>query len=106
RFREIEPPPFAAVFFGRSEERVERCLRGTPWAALPRHGIAPGAADHEGAGGVALVMAGAARPAGAPPAPPPGGAPQGPGPAALVVGAGKDRGHAILFARDEDEAAA
>ncbi|APR81450.1 3-oxoacyl-[acyl-carrier-protein] synthase, KASII [Minicystis rosea] len=82
------PPPGAgaAVFFGREDERLLRALEGSPWADVPRSGVAARAGDHEGAGGFAAAAAVAAIAAGRVES-------------ALLVGVAPDRGVAVLFVR-------
>jgi 3-oxoacyl-[acyl-carrier-protein] synthase II len=80
------PPPgtSAGVFVGREEPRLEQCLRGSPWARVPRRALAQRAGDHEGAGGFAAAAAVAALE-------------RGMLSSALILGGAPDRGYAILL---------
>ncbi|WP_437332705.1 beta-ketoacyl synthase N-terminal-like domain-containing protein [Sorangium sp. So ce394] len=82
-------PSPAAVFVGRSEERLTVCLRGSPWAEVPCSTLAPRAGDHEGAGGFAAAAAVAALASGALAS-------------VLVLGGAPDRGYAILLVAPGD----
>ncbi|WP_437934969.1 beta-ketoacyl synthase N-terminal-like domain-containing protein [Sorangium sp. So ce341] len=82
-------PSPAAVFVGRSEERLTACLRGSPWAEVPCSTLASRAGDHEGAGGFAAAAAVAALASGALAS-------------VLVLGGAPDRGYAILLVAPGD----
>jgi len=77
-------PGLAGVFVGREEPRVDRCLRGSPWAEVPRRALAMRVGDHEGAGGFAAAAAAAAIAGGQITR-------------ALILGGAPDRGYAILL---------
>jgi 3-oxoacyl-[acyl-carrier-protein] synthase II len=74
----------AAVFIGREDARVDRTLRGSPWAEVRRRALAPRVGDHEGAGGFAAAAAVAAIEGGVLAR-------------ALILGGAPDRGYAVLF---------
>jgi 3-oxoacyl-[acyl-carrier-protein] synthase II len=78
--------PDVAVIAGRDDDRLRRALEGSRWAEVPRRAVAARAGDHEGAGGFAAAAAAAAVAKGALRA-------------ALLVGTGPDRGHAVLLLR-------
>ncbi|MGK4002980.1 beta-ketoacyl-[acyl-carrier-protein] synthase family protein [Sorangium sp. So ce1036] len=82
-------PSPAAVFIGRQEERLVACLRGSPWAEVPRSILASRAGDHEGAGGFAAAAAVAALASGALAS-------------VLILGGAPDRGYAILLVAPGD----
>ncbi|MGK3991739.1 beta-ketoacyl synthase N-terminal-like domain-containing protein [Sorangium sp. So ce1024] len=82
-------PTPAAVFVGRQEDRLVACLRGSPWAEVPRSTLAPRAGDHEGAGGFAAAAAVAALASGALAS-------------VLLLGGAPDRGYAILLVAPGD----
>ncbi|XXT16312.1 beta-ketoacyl-[acyl-carrier-protein] synthase family protein [Sorangium sp. So ce429] len=82
-------PTPAAVFVGRQEERIVACLRGSPWAEVPRSALASRAGDHEGAGGFAAAAAVAALASGALAS-------------VLILGGAPDRGYAILLVAPGD----
>ncbi len=83
-------PAGAAVFVGRDDERVRTALEGSPWAEVPRHGVAARAGDHEGAGGFAAAAAVAALAA-------------GDVESALLLGTAPDRGYAALLVRPREQ---
>ncbi|WP_437731107.1 beta-ketoacyl synthase N-terminal-like domain-containing protein [Sorangium sp. So ce1335] len=82
-------PAPAAVFVGRQEDRIVACLRGSPWAEVPRSTLASRAGDHEGAGGFAAAAAIAALASGALAS-------------VLLLGGAPDRGYAILLVAPGD----
>jgi 3-oxoacyl-[acyl-carrier-protein] synthase II len=72
------------VFIGRQEARFAACLRGSPWAEVPRSTLAPRSGDHEGAGGFAAAAAVAVLA-------------RGDLASVLILGGAPDRGYAILL---------